>query len=91
MNSCNACGACVVACHAENNVSVVGKSEVARYHDMHWLRIDRYFVTDEKNPDDVKAVVFQPMLASIVIMLLVRTCVLLLQPTTARRIKSNGL
>lgn len=62
MNSCVACGACVVACHAENNVPVVGKSEVARYHDMHWLRIDRYFVSDEKNPDDLKAVVFQPML-----------------------------
>src|SRR5687767_11574233 len=62
MNSCTACGACVVACHAENNVPVVGKSEVARYHDMHWLRIDRYFVTDDNNPDDVKAVVFQPML-----------------------------
>jgi molybdopterin-containing oxidoreductase family iron-sulfur binding subunit len=62
MNSCVACGACVVACHAENNVPVVGKSEVARYHDMHWLRIDRYYVTDEKNPDDVKAVIFQPML-----------------------------
>jgi molybdopterin-containing oxidoreductase family iron-sulfur binding subunit len=62
MNSCTACGACVVACHAENNVPVVGKSEVARYHDMHWLRIDRYFVTNENNPDDVKAVVFQPML-----------------------------
>jgi molybdopterin-containing oxidoreductase family iron-sulfur binding subunit len=62
MNSCTACGACVVACHAENNVPVVGKREVARYHDMHWLRIDRYFVTDDKNPDDVKAVVFQPMM-----------------------------
>jgi molybdopterin-containing oxidoreductase family iron-sulfur binding subunit len=62
MNSCTACGACVVACHAENNVPVVGKSEVARYHDMHWLRIDRYFVSDKNNPDDVKAVVFQPML-----------------------------
>jgi len=62
MNSCVACGACVVACHAENNVPVVGKSEVARYHDMHWLRIDRYFVSDEKNADDLKAVVFQPML-----------------------------
>ena len=62
MNSCVACGACVVACHAENNVPVVGKSEVARYHDMHWLRIDRYFVTNETNPDEVKAVVFQPML-----------------------------
>ncbi|MGQ0739497.1 MAG: TAT-variant-translocated molybdopterin oxidoreductase [Bacteroidota bacterium] len=62
MNACNGCGACVVACHAENNVPVVGKREVLRYHDMHWLRIDRYFVSDEKNPDDLKAVVFQPMM-----------------------------
>lgn len=62
MNSCYGCGACVVACHAENNVPVVGKREVLRYHDMHWLRIDRYFVTDEKDPDNLKAVVFQPML-----------------------------
>jgi molybdopterin-containing oxidoreductase family iron-sulfur binding subunit len=62
MNSCIGCGACVVACHSENNVPVVGKSEVIRYHDMHWLRIDRYFVSNEENPDDLKAVVFQPML-----------------------------
>ena len=62
MNSCYGCGACVVACHTENNVPVVGKSEVLRYHDMHWLRIDRYFVSDEKNPDDLKGVVFQPMM-----------------------------
>jgi MoCo/4Fe-4S cofactor protein with predicted Tat translocation signal len=62
MNSCVACGACVVACHAENNVPVVGKREVLRYHDMHWLRIDRYFISDKNNPDDLKGVVFQPML-----------------------------
>ncbi|HEY0432491.1 MAG TPA: 4Fe-4S dicluster domain-containing protein, partial [Chitinophagaceae bacterium] len=62
MNSCIGCQACVVACHVENNVPVVGKREVIRYHDMHWLRIDRYFVSDDKNPDDVAAVVFQPML-----------------------------
>jgi MoCo/4Fe-4S cofactor protein with predicted Tat translocation signal len=62
MNACFGCGACVVACHAENNVPVVGKSEVLRYHDMHWLRIDRYFVSDENNPDDLKGVVFQPMM-----------------------------
>ena len=62
MNACYGCGACVVACHAENNVPVVGKSEVLRYHDMHWLRIDRYFVTDDKDPDNLKGVVFQPMM-----------------------------
>jgi len=64
MNSCYGCGACVVACNAENNVSVVGKSEVLRFHDMHWLRIDRYYSTPGgklDNPDDVQ-VVFQPML-----------------------------
>jgi len=62
MNLCIGCHACVVACHLENNVPVVGKSEVLRYHDMHWLRIDRYFVSEESNPDNLKAVVFQPML-----------------------------
>lgn len=58
MNSCTGCGACVVACSAENNVSVVGKNQVTKFHDMHWLRIDRYFSGDVENPD----VVFQPML-----------------------------
>ena len=62
MNSCVACGACVIACHAENNVPVVGKREVLRAHEMNWLRIDRYFVSNEKNPDELEAVVFQPML-----------------------------
>ena len=58
LNTCTGCGACVVACSAENNVSVVGKNQVGKYHDMHWLRIDRYFSGDMENPD----VVFQPML-----------------------------
>jgi molybdopterin-containing oxidoreductase family iron-sulfur binding subunit len=62
LNSCIGCHACVVACHAENNVPVVGKNEVLRYHDMHWLRIDRYFVSDKQNPDELKTVIFQPML-----------------------------
>ncbi|WP_205508224.1 TAT-variant-translocated molybdopterin oxidoreductase [Longitalea arenae] len=61
LNSCFGCGACVVACHIENNVPIVGKHEVMRYHDMHWLRIDRYF---SGNPDDAESIqtVFQPML-----------------------------
>jgi len=58
MNSCTGCHACVVACTVENNVAVVGKHEVTRAHDMHWLRIDRYFSGNLDNP----SVVFQPML-----------------------------
>ena len=46
MNLCFGCGACVVACTAENNVGVVGKSEIRKTRDMHWLRIDRYYSSD---------------------------------------------
>ena len=46
LTSCTGCAACVVSCHAENNVPVVGKEEVRKSRDMHWLRIDRYFSSD---------------------------------------------
>jgi len=58
LNACIGCGACQVACIAENNVPVVGKKEVARHHEMTWLRIDRYFYGDYENPN----VVYQPLM-----------------------------
>lgn len=61
LSRCIGCGACVIACIEENNIPIVGKTEVLKNRDLHWIRIDRYFYNSDEKFENVRGI-FQPLM-----------------------------